>query len=51
MLLSLFTDTNYAVKNPEISITYWKSRNYEAALTYRSEDDEWDFLAKALTIS
>ena len=40
MLLSLFTDTNYTVKKPKISITYWNSRNYEAALTYRSEDDE-----------
>ena len=42
---------NYAIKKPKISITYWKSRNYEAALAYHSEDDEWDFLAKAFTIS
>ena len=42
---------NYAIKKPKISITYWKSRNYELALTYHSEDDEWDFLAKAFTIS
>ena len=51
MVLSLFTDTNYAVKKPEISIVYWNSRNYEAALTYHSEDDEWDFIAKAFTVS
>ena len=51
MVLSLFVDTNYVMKKPKISITYWNSRNYEAALTYHSEDDEWDFLAKAFTIS
>lgn len=51
MILSLFVDTNYAVKKPKISITYWNSRNYDAALTYHSEDDEWDFLAKAFTVS
>ena len=51
MVLSLFVDTNYAMKKPKISITYWNSRNYEAALTYRSEDDEWDFIAKAFTVS
>ena len=42
---------NYAMKKPKISITYWNSRNYEAALTYHSEDEERDFLAKAFTIS
>ena len=51
MVLSLFTDINYAVKKPEISITYWNSRNYEAALTYHSEDDERDFLAAVFTIT
>ena len=42
---------NYAIKKPKISITYWNSRNYKVALTYHSEDEEWDFLAKAFTIS
>lgn len=42
---------NYAIKKPKISITYWNSRNYEAALTYHSEDEERDFLAKAFTIT
>lgn len=51
MVLSLFVDTNYSVKKPEISITYWNSRNYEAALTYHSEDDERDFLAEVFTIT
>ena len=51
MVLSLFMDINYAVKKPEFSITYWNSRNYEAALTYHSEDDEWDFLAEVFTIT
>lgn len=51
MVLSLFTDINYAVKKPEISITYWKSRNYEAALTYHPEDEEWDFFSEAFTAS
>ena len=51
MVLSLFVDTNYAMKKPKISIAYWNSRNYEVALTYHSEDEEWDFLAKAFTIT